>query len=252
MLAVPYFRPAWLLALPAALAVWRVRTAAKAGLLFCGGALLLCCASLSLTATAATAAPAAQESSHAATHASSNFAIADFDSDRRPDLATAEIERSDSRFAHYLIHLQFGAGPGQSVRYGEFIGLTGAFGLPQISAVDVNGDHAMDLVVTAVGQPQPIAILLNDGRGKFSLANPRDYPAAVLDSPWRWGAGERSVSRRCRCRSDQDAARPKPQNARQAFVQHDGLAESRFSTSRGFPPDPLRSSLLGRAPPQLA
>ena len=247
MLAVPHFQLAWLLAVPAALAAWRARTATKAALLFCGVSLLLCCASLSLTATAATA---AQESSHATTRARSNFAIADFDSDRRPDLATAEIERSDSRFAHYLIHLQFGAGPGQSIRYGEFIGVTGAFGLPQISAVDVNGDHAMDLVVTAVGQPQPIAILLNDGRGKFSLADPRDFPAAVLDSPWRWGAASeqfQDVAVLVPTRAPQAEA----PDARQSIVARQ-LAESRLSTSRGFPLDPLRSSTLGRAPPQRA
>jgi hypothetical protein len=247
MLAVPYFRLAWLLAVPAALAVWRARTAAKAALLFCVGALLLCCAGLGLAATAATA---AQGSSHVAIGASSSFAIADFDGDRRPDLATAEIERSDSRLARYLIRLQFTAGPSQSGRSGQFIGVSGAFGLPQISAIDVNGDHAMDLVLTATGQPQPIAILLNDGRGKFSLANPSDFPAAAQESPWRWDSTNRSM---------QDVAVLIPptapqadaQNARHSFVGRQ-LADSHFIARRGFPSDPLCSSPLGRAPPQLA
>ena len=253
MQVIAHFRLAWLLAVPAALAAWRARTAAKTTLLFCSATLLLCCEILGLVAVAAAAAaatPAAPDSSPTAVRADSSFAIADFDGDRRPDLATAEIERSDSRFARYLIRLQFAAAPGQSAPSGQFIGITGAFGLPHISAIDVNGDHALDLVITAAGQQQPIAILLNDGRGRFSMANPSDFPAAALDSPWRLAAAGHQI---------QDAAvlipsrtpQAETQNPQHAFVPRQ-LAESRFSTSRGFPPDPLHSSPLGRAPPQPA
>ena len=249
MQAIPHFHLAWLLAVPAALAVWRARTAAKAALLLLRRRPFALLRRSWAWRPRRTAAPAAQDSSHAALRASSSFAIADFDGDRRPDLATAEIERSDSRFARYLIRLQFTAGPGQSAQSGQSIGVTGAFGLPQISAIDVNGDHALDLVITAAGQQQPIAVLLNDGRGKFSLANPSDFPAAAFDSPWRWASASHQL---------QDAAvliptrapQAEAQNARHSFVPRQ-LAESRFSASRGFPPDPLHSSPLGRAPPQL-
>jgi hypothetical protein len=243
MQAIPHFSFAWLLAVPAALAVRRARSAAKAALLFC-------CAVLGSAITPATAATPAQESSHATTRANSSFAIADFDGDQRPDLATAEIDRSDSHFTRYLIRLQLTAVPGQSKQLGQFIGVIGAFGLPRISAIDVNGDHALDLVLTAAGQQQPIAVLLNDGRGKFSLANPRDFPAAVSDSPWHWGSANhqfQDIAALVSTRTPQAEAR----NARQSFVPRQ-LAKSRFSTSRGFPPDPLRSSPLGRAPPRLA
>ena len=246
MLAVPHFHLAWLLAVAAALSVWRARTAAKAALLFCG-ALLLCCASLGLAATAATTAPAARESSHAAMHASSSFAIADFDSDRRPDLATAEIERSDSRFARYLIHLQFAARPGQSIRYGEFIGLTGAFGLPQISAIDVNGDHAMDLVVTAVGQPQPIAVLLNDGRGEFSLANPGDFPSTLANfhSQWRPANGHiRDVAVLVPARTPQADS----SDATHSLISAH-LAAPPISAQPALPLGWMRSVVRDRAPP---
>ncbi len=250
----PQLNLAWLLlALPTAFAIWRARAAAKAALLSCCAALALFCALVGLTPTASAAEPAAppaQDSSHTALRSNSSFAIADFDGDQRPDLATAEIERSDSRFTRYLIRLQLAAGPGQHGQSGQFIGVTGAFGLPEISAVDVNGDHALDLVLTAAGQQQPIAILLNDGRGKFSLANPRDFPAAAVDSPWHWGSASHPF---------QDLAVLIPtrapqadsQNARHLLVPRH-LAELRFSRNRGFRPDPLYSSPLGRAPPQLA
>lgn len=250
MQAIPHCNFAWLLAVPAALAVWRARDAAKAAVLFSCAALLLFCAALASATMPAMAAPPAQDSSHAVMRADSSFAIADFDGDQRPDLATAEIERSDSRFTRYLIRLQLTAGPGQSKPSGQFIGVTGAFGLPQISAIDVNGDHALDLVITAAGQQQPIAVLLNDGRGKFSLANPRDFPAPVSDSPWRWGSAShqfQDVAVLMPTRTPQAEAR----SARHWFVPRQ-LAESRFSTNRGFPPDPLRSSPLGRAPPRSA
>jgi hypothetical protein len=249
MQAIPQLNLAWLLAIPAALAGRRPRTTAKAALFISCAALLVGCAVLGLATAPASAATPAQDSSHAAARANSSFAIADFDGDQRPDLATAEIERSDSRFTRYLIRLQLAAGPGRSKQSGQVSGVTGAFGVPRISAIDVNGDHALDLVLTAAGQQQPIAVLLNDGRGKFSLANPRDFPSAVSDSPWRLGSASHQF---------QDLAVLIPtrtpqveiQNARHWLVPRQ-LAESRFAASRGFPPYPLRSSPLGRAPPQL-
>jgi len=250
MQVFPQINLAWLLAVPAALAVWRARTAAKAALLLCCAVLVACGALLGLATTPATAASPAQDSSRAAIRASSSFAIADFDGDRRPDLATAEIERSNSRSTRYLIRLQLATGPGQREQAGQFIGVTGAFGLPQISAIDVNGDHALDLVVTAAGQRQPIAILLNDGRGKFSLANPRDFPAAVVDSPWRWSSASH-LFQDLAVLIPTGAPQAEAARARHSFVPRP-LTESRFSTSRGFPPDPLRSSPLGRAPPYVA
>jgi hypothetical protein len=105
------------------------------------------------------------------------------DGDRQPDLATAEIERSDAHLTRYLITLRFTSGAPPSA---QSIGVVGAFGLPRISALDVNGDHLLDLVVTAGEQQRPIAVLLNDGRGSFSLANPREFPSALIDGHLRW------------------------------------------------------------------
>jgi len=233
MRANPNLDRAWPLAVPATRAVSRVRTAAKVALSSCCPAFLLFCAVLSLPATKGTAAFPAQDSSRSVLRANASFAIADFDGDQRPDLATAEIEHSDSRFTRYLIRLHFTPAPGQSAPSGQSIGVTGAFGWPQILAIDVNGDHALDLVITAAGQSQPIAVLLNDGRGKFSVANPSDFPSAALESPWRLSPASHRF---------QDAAvlipsrttQPEAQNARHSFVPR-RLVESRFSTSLFLP-----------------
>jgi hypothetical protein len=243
MQVFPQLNLPWLLAIPAAIAVCRARTAAKAALLFCAAVLPFFCAAATTTPTTA---PPAQDSSSAVLRVNSSFAIADFDGDRLPDLATAEIERSDSRFTRYLIRFRLTAAASSS---GQAIGVTGAFGLPQISAIDVNGDQALDLVITAAGQKLPIAVLLNDGSGKFSLAKPGDFPTAALDSPWSWSSAHRHIPDLAALISTK-APQADAEIARDFFVPRQ-LAQSRSSASRGFPPDPLHTSSLGRAPPQI-
>lgn len=176
----------------------------------------------------------------------SSFAFADFDGDRQPDLATAEIERSGSGLTRYLIRLNPESGGRQP---GQSIGVTGAFGLPEISALDVNGDHVPDLVITAAGQRQPIAILLNDGQGRFSVANPSDFPNARETSPSGMDAASRVV---------QDLAVLAPARSPQLdageAVQSSApqrLATLRILGNRPFIPDSLRPASRGRAPPAL-
>jgi len=96
------------------------------------------------------------------THAASpgpnlSFSVADFDGDSKPDLASVEYGTSDSAGTDYLIQLRLSAVGRQSFQIAAPIG-----GL-QIVARDVNGDHALDLVITTRWHRQPVAILLNDG-----------------------------------------------------------------------------------------
>ena len=177
----------------------------------------------------------------------SSFTFADFDGDRQPDLATAEIAGSDAHITRYLIRLQFAAKGASS---GQSIGVTGSYGQPQISARDVNGDNVPDLVVTASGQQRPIAILLNDGRGRFSLANPSDFPSSLLDAPSRWRPANRDV---------QDAAVlllvRSPQagavSGSKSFVPQTSAPTS-DSASHDFVRPSLRAAPSGRAPPRFA
>lgn len=98
------------------------------------------------------------------------FAIADFDGDRQPDLATIRVIRNSPRAAEYLLELQLSSGtrPG--------IGILGPTGGLQITSQDVNGDKIADLVVTSVFDTQFVAILLNDGKGNFKQVERSDYP----------------------------------------------------------------------------
>jgi hypothetical protein len=110
------------------------------------------------------------------------FAIADLDGDRRPDLAYVETGRSDVSLTDYWIRLQVTAGQGQRILV---VAPTGGL---QIVARDVNGDNALDLVLTSAWLNQPVAILLNDGHGIFSQADPAAFPAAFSVPGTSWSS----------------------------------------------------------------
>ena len=114
-----------------------------------------------------------------------HFAIADFDGDSRPDLATVEIGLIGTSHARYWIGFRMSAGPRQ------VIGVNGPVGGLEISSRDVNGDNFVDLVVSAAWLKAPIAVLVNDGHGNFTIRDPAAFsstltnPGHVLDSPNR-------------------------------------------------------------------
>jgi hypothetical protein len=104
--------------------------------------------------------------------ANPDFAIADFDGDRKPDLATVEMERGISPArAHYSIRLKLTSGDSQ------VLGVIAPAGGLQIVARDVNGDHMLDLLVSTAWQHEQIAVFLNDGHGNFTLAPTGEFSA---------------------------------------------------------------------------
>jgi hypothetical protein len=111
------------------------------------------------------------------------FAIADFDGDDRPDLASVEEERLNSFFTDYWIHLQLSASGTQSI---QIIAPSGGL---LIAAQDVNnGNHFIDLVLTTAWSRQPVAILINDGQGRFSRVEPKAFPEVFTNSTTNWAS----------------------------------------------------------------
>src|ERR1700738_2891704 len=133
-----------------------------------------CC----LLAVVARGAAASALPAQVATH----FAIADFDGDSRPDLASVHVGQISSRITHYWIAFHLSGGPGQTV------GITAPTGGLQITSRDVNGDSFPDVIVTTSWTNKPVAILLNDGLGNFTAATPSEFQSAFIESKNSWTA----------------------------------------------------------------
>jgi hypothetical protein len=149
------------------------RTPVWAGLVFC--------LVLGVAGRANAASPSARQSPVSSPGFNSNFAIADFDGDRKPDLATVEVQKGNSSStSQYSIRLQLTAGAVQ------VFGVIAPAGGLQIVARDVNGDDALDVLVSTAWQHQQVAVLLNDGHGKFTLADAGAFPAAFWGNRGDW------------------------------------------------------------------
>ena len=113
---------------------------------------------------------------------STQFAIADFDGDRQPDLARVRVTRDGSPTSEYSLDFHFSSGAKTA------IGIVGPSGGLQITPRDVNGDKFADLVITSLLDSRFVAIFLNDGKGNFVAAEPADFPGAVRGTDFRLSA----------------------------------------------------------------
>ena len=153
------------------------------------GAGLVFCLVLGVAGRANAASPATRQSPVSSAGFNSSFAIADFDGDRKPDLATVEVQKGNSSStSQYSIRLQLTAGAVQ------VFGVIAPAGGMQIVARDVNGDDALDVLVSTAWQHQQVAVLLNDGHGKFTLADAGAFPAASRGSRRDWTSGTPAFS----------------------------------------------------------
>ena len=168
------------------------------------------------------------------------FAIADFDGDVRPDLASIQAGSNSSGKTDYWIQLQLTAAGRQSFR------LVAPAGGLWIEARDVNGDHAVDLVLGTAWFNQPVAIFLNNGHGSFSRVEPAAFPGAFSECKTIWGSASNQAI---------DAVGVPPQSRAGTYSEARGLLHGRSPTcsippsSSKFVVSPLLVSHAGRAPP---
>lgn len=99
--------------------------------------------------------------------------VADFTGDGNPDLATVVPDRLQFTAAQYLVEIRLSEGGHQLLR------VTAPFGGLQITTKDLTGDGNLDLVVRVGKSPVPAAVLLNDGHGHFSPAEPSAFARAA-------------------------------------------------------------------------
>jgi hypothetical protein len=167
-------------------------------------------------------------------------AIADFDGDHRLDLASIQTARDSCGGGAYWIQFQLSTAGRQSIQ------LVAPPGGLRIEARDVNGDHAVDLVFTTAWFRQPVAILLNDGHGSFSRAEPTAFPGVFSETKTNWASGRRV--------SPAAVGLPPPSRARADKAEKDPLHQRSsaglvLSSVPPFPADTFLFSTAGRAPP---
>ena len=168
------------------------------------------------------------------------FAIADFDGDQRPDLARVQAGQSNSYETQYWIQLQL-------TRAGrQLIAIEAPFGGLRVAASDVNGDHAIDLVLSTAWLDRPVAILLNDGHGRFTFEKPSAFPGAFrrpaseLFSQMRHARGTASAAQ---SRTSVDAGTQVAYSAPQTHARVPSDSAVPYSTCQFLG--------QGRAPPSL-
>jgi hypothetical protein len=209
-----------------------------------GSTLLILCAVLVAAGRTIGAESSIHHSPNTSAAFSSVFAIADFDGDRKPDLATVEIQNGNSSSGtQYSIRFHLTTGAAQS------FGVLAPAGGLQIVARDVNGDAAMDLLISTAWLHQEVAVLLNDGHGNFTLANPGEFPAAVWGSATAWESGAVSRCDSTALVSSENSARELEAIDRldcRRQLPGPGPSQTRVGKARL-----LLFSLLGRAPPSF-
>jgi len=95
--------------------------------------------------------------------------IADFNSDGRPDVAVAN-RLSNHGGSNFRIDVQLSDGHRQSMSFAS------AQPALRVTAVDVDNDHDIDLVVTQLLGHRVVGVWLNDGAGNFQKGHSRELP----------------------------------------------------------------------------
>lgn len=102
-------------------------------------------------------------------------AVADLDGDHHPDLASGIKTGHTSDGYSYRVDLDLSGNPegkSFSVFSQEPNGLN-------IQAIDVDGDHDLDLVITNRWSMQPIGVWINDGSGSFTPGDLDQYSLRI-------------------------------------------------------------------------
>jgi hypothetical protein len=176
-------------------------------------------------------------------HSGPNFTIADFDGDLRPDFAIVEAGGTSSSESSYWIHFELSSGAKQAVT------LRAPVGGIQLSSRDVNGDKIIDLVVSTTWLDRPVAVLLNDGHGNFTVSDPARFAEVFREDGLHCSYSRAEWN-------DTQAALPTRAHTQYSETPHDWLFKPGFSRlpvthSEGLPRHQIENQKMGRAPPLI-
>jgi hypothetical protein len=107
------------------------------------------------------------------------IAVADLNGDHLPDVASGVNTGRTSKGYSYRVDVDLSGNAAQksffSVYSEEPNGLN-------IEAIDVDGDHDLDLVITGRLSLQPIGVWINDGSGGFTPGDLQQYALSIWES----------------------------------------------------------------------
>lgn len=108
------------------------------------------------------------------------WAVADFDGDSQPDVAVTKMEARGSGYVYWLeLDLSTDRKDSSSQAQANLPSVVSSiFGL-HLTPRDVDGDHDLDIVVTTGITRQPVAVWINDGKGRFEEGDLSAYPALM-------------------------------------------------------------------------
>src|SRR5439155_25241970 len=103
-------------------------------------------------------------------------AIADFNTDAKPDMAVADLLARTGGGYSYRIELTIS---GEVPRAIAFISDESAL---TIRAADVDHDNDLDIVVSVPMSRETVGVWLNDGHGRFAETARRAFPAQAVSA----------------------------------------------------------------------
>jgi hypothetical protein len=106
-------------------------------------------------------------------------AVADLDGDHLPDVASGVKTGHTSAGYSYRVDVDLSGGAAQKSFFSVFSEEPNGL---NIEAIDVDGDHDLDLVITSRLSLRPIGVWINDGSGSFTPGHLNEYSVPVWET----------------------------------------------------------------------
>jgi hypothetical protein len=202
---------------------------------------------LALLPKPAAASPADPEKAFRLGTAASPFgfstAVANLDSDRQPDFAIADRVGDSARGYEYSLEVSLSLGARQVFR---FHSLDAAL---SVSALDLDNDKDLDIVLTQTLTGKVVAVWINDGDGQFSPGKNRDIPPSLDSGRFNGGAKTPSIPAILTFRAPtflpaESIRSWTPSDATPASIEDEDLLSDKSDLSRSIVPRAPPASLL--------
>jgi hypothetical protein len=98
----------------------------------------------------------------------------DFNGDRNTDTIALHLDSLTVASASYTVRVSLSGSEGDAITAVVVDGRR-----VELIPRDVDGDRDLDLIVSTVVTHEPVRVLINNGRGRFAAASPREFSGAL-------------------------------------------------------------------------